>query len=126
MKKAQPQMCLDFMSAMPFFTGVNSPAAEPQIQKQEMSGVAPELALAEMVVDDRVLRLGKTSWKNLLDTAIGTGHTELYESSPGEFGLRKPGFRFGPIARVPAIAVPYLRERLAARKGPQKARHRGH
>ncbi len=126
MKHAQPQMCLDFMSSTPFFTGVNSPVADPHIKKQELSGIAPELALSEMVVDDRVLRLGKTSWKNLLDTAIATGHTELYESSQGEFGLRKPGFRFGPIARVPDIAVPYLRERLAARKGAQKSRHRGH
>lgn len=120
-----PQIPLDLMLSSPIFSGVNSPrpAQSNNVCATSMAGISPDLALSGMVVDDRALRLGKTTWKHLLDTAIETGHTELYDAEDGQVGLRKPGFRFGPIARMPDIAVPYVREQLAARKSRKKPRH---
>jgi hypothetical protein len=113
-----PQLTLDLMMSSPVFAGVNSPRPDETARNAEagMAGVSAELALSQMVVDDRAMRLGKTTWKHLLDIAIATGHVELYQSEEGVHGLRKPGFRFGPIARMPEIAVPYIQETLAAKK----------
>ncbi|HDS0957100.1 TPA: hypothetical protein QDZ28_000746 [Pseudomonas putida] len=65
-------------------------------------------ALSRMIVDDRVLHMGITNWRELLDRAISLGHTELYPSEDGRQGLRTPGFRFGPIHRLPEQGPEYV------------------
>lgn len=114
--KPTPQLSLNLAMSVPLFAGVNCPTSEGReaVQTLPCPSGSPEMILGQMVVDDRAFKLGKTTWRNLIDMALSTGHTEMYESEAGEFGLRKPGFRFGPIATLPDIAVGYVRERLAA------------
>ena len=109
------QLHLNLSLSIPIFAGINSPTTYCREGAHAIpcTGESPEITLGQMVVDDRVFKLGKTTWRNLIDTALSTGHTEIYESEEGEFGLRKPGFRFGPIAALPEFAVSYVRERVA-------------
>ncbi len=114
--KPTPQLSLNLGVSLPIFAGINSPTSDVReaVQALPCPSGSPEVILGQMVVDDRAFKLGKTTWRNLIDMALSTGHTEIYESEDGEFGLRKPGFRFGPIATLPEVAVGYVRERLAA------------
>lgn len=114
--KPTPQLSLNLAMSIPLFSGVNCPATDRRdvVHPLPCPAGSPEMILGQMVVDDRAFQLGKTTWRNLIDMALSTGHTEMYESDEGEFGLRKPGFRFGPVAVLPEIAVGYVRERLAA------------
>lgn len=115
------QLCLDLLTSVPLFDGVNGPSARKHtvtIDHADVSGdqLTPKEILSRMVVDDRALGLGMTTWNRVIDAAIRTGHTEIYESEKGVFGLRKPSYRFGPIARMPAIALEYVRTRTNSNK----------
>jgi hypothetical protein len=70
------------------------------------------LALAQRAVDDWVFCLGFTSWKAVIDHAILTGHHEIYNSEDGVLGLRKHGYRYAPIPRLPAGGATYTQQRL--------------
>lgn len=115
--KPTPQLSLNLAMSIPIFAGVNSPTSDRRdlVQPHPWPTGSAEMILGQMVVDDRAFQLGKTTWLNLIDTALNTGHTEMYESDEGDYGLRKPGFRFGPVAVLPDIAVGYVRERLAVK-----------
>lgn len=122
---ARNQIPLDLMMSIPVFAGINSAnsiTTAPDDCCAAFTSCSPELALSSMVVDDRALHLGKTTWKNLLDVAIATGHIEIYDAEPGAVGLRKPGMRFGPVNCIPDIGVGYVRERVAALKRKSRAR----
>ncbi|HHH9443128.1 TPA: hypothetical protein ACP32N_005116 [Pseudomonas aeruginosa] len=124
-----PQMALDFSFKLPGPVSVNSTAAKVAPIDDDQLPCAPKRSaaaeLAEMVVDDRVLSQGITTWRKLIDFAIRTGHTELYDSEDGRQGLRRPGFRYAPIARLPERAPEYVKEvlsgQLAARLEKQNA-----
>lgn len=73
-------------------------------------------ALAKLTVLDRVLHLGMTNWRALLDRALDLGHTQLYTTGPGYLGLRKPGLRFGPVSRLPSRGAEYVKQRLMAQR----------
>lgn len=73
-------------------------------------------SLAKLIVLDRVLHLGMTNWRALLDRALDLGHTQLYSTGPGDLGLRKPGLRFGPVSRLPSRGAEYVKQRLMARR----------
>lgn len=81
----------------------------------DAAGSTAAESLARMYVDDRVLGLGKTNWRELLNRAIAHGHTELYLSQDGRQGLRMPGYRFGPITRMPEHGPEYIKRTLLDR-----------
>lgn len=60
------------------------------------------LSLSQRSVDDWVFGLGFTNWKNVIDHAIQTGHYELFSAEDGVSGLKKHGYRYAPIPRLPA------------------------
>lgn len=62
-------------------------------------------------VRDLAFPLGVTTWKTLIDTAMQTGHTELY-SDGFSVGLRKPGYKFAPIPKLPAGGVRYVKAKM--------------
>jgi hypothetical protein len=112
-----PQMALDFSFQQPGRVSVNSTATKVTDNDEDQLPGAPKRSaaaeLSDMVVDDRVLSQGITTWRNLVDFAIRTGHTELYESEDGRQGLRRPGFRYAPISRLPERAPEYVKDVLA-------------
>ncbi len=115
-----PQMVLDFSFQLPTHVSINSrsPAlvrAEEDDQVHAPSKRSAGAELGDMVVDDRVLSQGITTWRSLIDFAIRTGHTELYESEDGRQGLRRPGFRYAPISRLPERAPEYVKDVLTGR-----------
>lgn len=84
-------------------------------------------ALAARIVDDRVLHMGMTNWKAVIDRALDTGHTELFDSDHGRQGLRKHGYRYSPLPLLPERAVEYVKGRvlsLGANKLTKKVRDR--
>lgn len=72
-------------------------------------------ALKLRVVDDRVFSVGITTWKALIDLALDTGHTELFASEDERQGLRKPGYLYAPLPRLPDRAAEYVKTRLLAK-----------
>lgn len=68
--------------------------------------------LAERTVDDWVFGLGFTNWKVVIDHALQTGHYELYDSEDGLQGLRKHGYRYAPIPRLPVAGSIYIKQQL--------------
>jgi hypothetical protein len=70
------------------------------------------LLLAERTVDDWVFGLGFTNWKVVIDHALQTGHYELYDSEDGLQGLRKHGYRYAPIPRLPVAGAIYIKQQL--------------
>ncbi|MAG65049.1 MAG: hypothetical protein CMK74_04140 [Pseudomonadales bacterium] len=72
-------------------------------------------ALKLRIVDDRVFSVGITTWKALIDLAIDTGHIEIFPSEDGRPGLRKPGYLYAPLPRLPDRAVEYVKTRLLAK-----------
>lgn len=78
------------------------------------------LSLSQRPVDDWVFGLGFTNWKNVIDHAIQTGHYELFSAEDGVSGLKKHGYRYAPIPRLPAGGGTYVQQRLlviAAQRG---------
>nr|WP_192963199.1 hypothetical protein [Pseudomonas fluorescens]CEK41976.1 hypothetical protein PQBR57_0023 [Pseudomonas fluorescens SBW25] len=82
--------------------------------------------LAQSSVDDWVFGLGFTNWKSVIDHALRSGHYELYASEDGCHGLRKHGYRYAPIPRLPVGGVCYILQRLlviSAARIADRARH---
>lgn len=113
-----PQLGFDFLLAGPGEAYVNKPGVHAQIDLncQIPTGRSVAEALARMVVQDRALGLGITNWRMLIDSAISTGHVELYAGEGNSQGLRKPGLRFGPIACMPDIGPEYVKRCLMAKQ----------
>lgn len=106
-----PQMGFEFIQSDPGTSYVNTLGAAPLSGFADIvdSGDSAGDSLGRMYVDDRVLGLGKTNWRELLDRAMASGHIELYTSDDGRQGLRIPGFRFGPIVRMPEQGPEYIK-----------------
>lgn len=119
-----PQLGFDFLAVAPEATSVNRPGITSSIDfdTSNPTGIKAGDALSRMIVDDRVFRLGKTNWRILLDHAIASGHTELYLAEEGRQGLRMPGYRFGPIARMPEKGPEYVKRALLAKAFSQLQR----
>lgn len=82
--------------------------------------------LAQSSVDDWVFGLGFTNWKSVIDHALRSGHFELYLTEDGCEGLRKHGYRYAPIPRLPAGGVCYILQRLlvlASARNSERVRH---
>lgn len=72
--------------------------------------------LASRAVDDWVFGLGFTNWKTVIDHALQTGHLELFPADEsGFYGLRKHGYRYAPISRLPRSGVTYIQQQLLNR-----------
>lgn len=106
-----PQMGFEFSHSKVAAAAVNKLGATSiaDLDLSNPTRIAAGDALSRMVVDDRVLNMGMTTWRALLDRAIYLGHTELYPSEDGRMGLRKPGLRFGPIHRLPELGPEYVK-----------------
>ena len=113
-----PQLGFDFLLTGPGEASVNKPGVHTQMDFdcQIPMGSSVGDALARMVVQDRALGLGITNWRVLIDSAINTGHIEIYTSEGNSQGLRKPGLRFGPIACMPDIGPEYVKRCLMAKQ----------
>jgi hypothetical protein len=105
-----PQLGFDFASGLALSAGINKSGSKSitDLDLTNPTGIAAGEALSRMIVDDRVLHMGMTTWRALLDRAISLGHTELYPSEDGQVGLRTPGLRFGPIQRMPDLGPQYV------------------
>ncbi|SBW84303.1 hypothetical protein PVE_R2G0274 [Pseudomonas veronii 1YdBTEX2] len=109
-RSTTPQLGFDFASGLALSAGINKSGSKSitDIDLTNPTGIAAGEALSRMIVDDRVLHMGMTTWRALLDRAISLGHTELYPSEDGQVGLRTPGLRFGPIQRMPELGPQYV------------------
>lgn len=109
-----PQLGFDFSLAGVTAVGVNKYGATSisDLDMATATGFAAGDALSRMIVDDRVLNMGMTNWRALLDRAVSLGHTELYPSEDGRQGLRTPGLRFGPIHRLPEQGPEYVVQKI--------------
>lgn len=105
-----PQLGFDFAGGLALSAGINKSGSKSitDLDLTNPTGIAAGEALSRMIVDDRVLHMGMTTWRALLDRAISLGHTELYPSEGGQVGLRTPGLRFGPIQRMPDLGPQYV------------------
>lgn len=117
-----PQLGFDFTNGLAPPAAINKSGSKSisDFDLTNPTGLAAGEALSRMIVDDRVLHMGMTTWRALLDRAISLGHTELYPSEEGQVGLRTPGLRFGPIQRMPDLGPQYviqsiIRNRLDSR-----------
>ena len=112
-----PQMGFDFFQGDPGTSYVNKLGPAPLSGFADIADTGDSAgdSLSRMYVDDRVLGLGKTNWRELLDRAMASGHIELYSSDDGRLGLRIPGFRFGPIVRMPEQGPEYIKRALFER-----------
>jgi hypothetical protein len=113
-----PQMGFDFLLTKPVEAFINKPGhhSHKELHAQVPNGITVGDALSQMVVEDRALGLGMTNWRVLIESAISTGHTELYAGEGDSQGLRKPGLRFGPIARMPEIGPEYVKRFLLGKQ----------
>lgn len=113
-----PQMGFDFLLAKPVEAFVNKPGNHSLIDLHAdvPYGFSAGDALSLMVVEDRALGLGMTNWRVLIESALSTGHTELYVGEGSTQGLRKPGLRYGPIARMPEIGPEYVKRFLLGKQ----------
>ena len=102
---------LSFLSAEPAAFDVNAVDAA-FIRSVPLDAGSVGAALAQRSVDDWVLGLGFTNWKTLIDHALQTSHFELYASEDGCLGLRKHGYRYAPIPRLPEGGSAYIQQRL--------------
>lgn len=102
---------LSFLSSEPTAFDVNA-IDDASIRPVALGAGNVGSVLSKRSVDDWVLGLGFTNWKALLDHAIQTGHYELYDSEDGCLGLRKHGYRYAPIPRLPAGGAAYIQQRL--------------
>lgn len=75
--------------------------------------VLASVDLSERIVDDWVFGLGFTNWKAVIDHALQTGHYEIHASGEDDrYGLRKHGYRYAPIPRLPRSGVTYIQQQL--------------
>lgn len=102
---------LSFLSAEPAAFDVNS-VDDPIIRPVTAGTGSAATLLSQTSVDDWVLGLGFTNWKTLIDHALQSGHYELHASVEGHVGLRKHGYRYGPIPRLPVGGSAYIQQRL--------------
>ncbi len=91
---------------------INSVNARSSLKPDDSGRRLAADALAERIVDDRVFSLGVTNWKKVIDYALSTGHTEIFDGEDNRPGLRKAGFRYAPLPRLPERAVEYIKGRL--------------
>lgn len=105
-----PQLGFDFANGVTLSAGINKSGSKSisDLDLSNPTGIAAGEALSRMIVDDRVLHMGMTTWRALLDRAISLGHTELYPTDDNQVGLRTPGLRFGPIQRMPDLGPQYV------------------
>lgn len=117
-----PQLGFDFSHSAVATAAVNKYGATSisELDLSNPTGIAAGDVLSRMVVDDRVLNMGMTTWRALLDRAITLGHTELYPAEDNRMGLRTPGLRFGPIQRMPELGPEYV-QRSVFRQQLRKA-----
>lgn len=102
---------LSFLSTEPAAFDVNA-VDDGVIRPVPLSGCSVAFAMSQRSVDDWVFGLGFTNWKTVIDHALQTGHYELYASEDGCFGLRKHGYRYSPIPRLPVGGSTYIQQRL--------------
>lgn len=105
------EMQLFFLSAEAATFDINSVDDGFILDSDSSCGSAAHY-LSHRPVDDCVLGLGFTNWKALIDHALRSGHFELFTCVDGGIGLRKYGYRHGPIPRLPAAGVTYVLQRL--------------
>jgi hypothetical protein len=113
------ELQLTFLDASPAEFDVNAVDDGVVSGGGAVEGAAAQ-ALSQRPVDDWVFGLGFTNWKNVIDHAIQTGHYELFAADDGVPGLKKHGFRYAPIPRLPAGGAAYVQQRLlviAAQRG---------
>lgn len=70
------------------------------------------VGLAVKFVDDRIFGLGFTNWNYLLEHAVRTGHVEIYQSGDTTIGLKKRGYKYGAIPKMPVDAAVHVQRRL--------------
>lgn len=102
---------LSFLSAEPSAYDLNA-VDDGIIRPTPASDGSVASVLAQRSVDDWVFGLGFTNWKTVIDHALSTGHFELYSSDDGCLGLRKHGYRYAPIPRLPTGGATYIQQRL--------------
>lgn len=106
------QLNLFAAPAKPARIDINSVDARSNLKPDDSGRRQAADALAERIVDDRVFSLGITNWKKVIDCALSTGHTEIYKGEDDRPGLRKSGYRYAPLPRLPERAVEYIKGRL--------------
>jgi hypothetical protein len=113
------ELQLSFLDTTPAKFDVN--AVDDGVVSSEFTTQEPAgQALSQRPVDDWVFGLGFTNWKNVIDHAIQTGHYELFAADHGFSGLRKRGYRYAPIPKLPSAGAVYVQQRLmllAAQRG---------
>ncbi len=118
-----------FKGSGPTTFDVNSINGTKEMVPDNRPRLSAGAALKLRVVDDRVFSVGITTWKALIDLAFNTGHVELFESEDNRVGLRKPGYLYAPLPRLPERAAEYVKTRqlakgadlyLAKRANPRK------
>ncbi|WP_121498130.1 hypothetical protein [Pseudomonas aeruginosa] len=113
------ELQLSFLDTTPAKFDVN--AVDDGLVSSEFTTQGPAgQALSQRPVDDWVFGLGFTNWKNVIDHAIQTGHYELFTDDDGFCGLRKRGYRYAPIPKLPSAGAVYVQQRLmllAAQRG---------
>lgn len=106
------QLNLFAAPAKPARIDINSVDARTNLKPDDSGRRQAADALAERIVDDRVFSLGITTWKKVIDCALSTGHTEIFKGDDDRPGLRKSGYRYAPLPRLPERAVEYIKGRL--------------
>lgn len=102
---------LSFLSTEPSAFDVNS-IDDGLILGHATAGESASHVLSTRYVDDWVFGLGFTNWKALLDHALRTGHHELVALEGGAGALRKHGYSYAAIPRLPAMGMRYVQQRL--------------
>lgn len=105
------QQQLSFLSTEPSAFDVNSIDDGVILDHAPGAGSASHV-LSTRPVDDWVFGLGFTNWKALIDHALRTSHYELVAHESGAGALRKHGYRYAPIPRLPAMGMRYVQQRL--------------
>jgi hypothetical protein len=112
-------MQLSFLSAEPSAFDVNAVDDGAILDSSSFEG-SNAVFLAQRPVDDWVFGLGFTNWKVVIDHALKSCHYELYTSTDGMLGLRKHGYRYSPVPRLPAGAARYIQQQLLALASERK------
>lgn len=118
-------MQLSFLSAEAATFDINA-VDDGVIRDSDTYTGSAALFLGQLPVDDCVFGLGFTNWKALIDHALRSGHFELFSYDEIRIGLRKHGYRYAPIPRLPAAGVTYVLQRLltlAADRAGSLGRH---
>lgn len=110
---------LSFLSAEPSAFDVNS-IDDGVILAYASRAESASKELSSRPVDDWVFGLGFTNWKALIDHALRTSHYELVDPVGGACALRKHGYRYAPIPRLPPMGMRYVQQRLLVLAGERK------